>query len=188
MTEKCLPLFFLPTNAILYLSRTQAGATMDIPNIHQRRKQTIKFSMPDIPREAWCDFRKDFVEKNMTLVQLAQKYCCDPRTVRNCIQHNKSSFELGKKSTPTHMQLYEQQVRELILHNIDRIPDNVSTVYSLSHHLYPLLQNHGYSGSERTLRNYLQTQPYIRAVLEKHVTGDTRIVKELTSSSEMEVL
>lgn len=161
---------------------------MDIPNIHQRRKHTIKFSMPDIPREAWCDFRKDFVEKNMTLIQLAQKYCCDPRTVRNCIQHNKSSFELGKKSTPTHMQLYEQQVRELILHNIDRIPDNVSTVYSLSHHLYPLLQNHGYSGSERTLRNYLQTQPYIRAVFEKHATGDTRIVKELTSSSEMEVL
>ena len=77
--------------------------------------------MPDIPREAWCDFRKDFVEKNMTLIQLAQKYCCDPRTVRNCIQHNKSSFELGKKSTPTHMQLYEQQVRELILHNIDII-------------------------------------------------------------------
>ena len=74
------------------------------------------------------------------------------------------------------------------LTNIDRIPDNVSTVYSLSHHLYPLLQNHGYSGSERTLRNYLQTQPYIRAVFEKHATGDTRIVKELTSSSEMEVL
>lgn len=161
---------------------------MDIPNIRQSRKHTIKFSLPDIPREAWCDFRKDFVEKNMTLVQLAQKYCCDPRTVRNCIQHNKSSFELGKKSTPTRMQLYEQQVRKLLLHNIDGIPDNVSTVYGLSHHLYPLLQEQGYSGSERTLRNHLQTQPYIRAVLEKHATGDTHIMKEPIQSSELEIL
>ena len=124
----------------------------------------------------------------MTLVQLAKKYCCDPRTVRNCILHNKSSFELGKKSTPIRMQLYEQQVRELLLHNIDGIPDNVSTVYSLSHHLYPLLQEQGYSGSERTLRNHLQTQPYIRAVLEKHTPGDTHIVKELKNSSELEIL
>lgn len=140
---------------------------MDISNIRERRKHNIRFPMPDIPREMWCDFRVDFVENRMTLVQLAEKYYCDPRTVRSCIQHNKSSFDLGKKSTPTRIQIYEKQIHELISQNVDQLPENIDSVYGLSRHLYPALQEMGYTGSERTLRNHLQKQPYIKALLEK---------------------
>lgn len=143
---------------------------MDLQNIKERRKHNIRFPMPDIPRELWCDFRIELVENGMTLAKLADKYYCDPRTVRSCIQHNKSSYELGKKSTPTRMQLYEKQVRELLIHNVKDLPPDVSTIYGLSQFLYPLLQNEGYSGSERTLRNHLQKQPYIKALLEQQET------------------
>ena len=144
---------------------------MDFTNMQGRRKHNIRFPMPDIPRELWCDFRIDFVEKGMTLTQLAEKYYCDPRTVRSCIQHNKSSFQLGKKSTPTRIQVYEKQVRELLIHNLKELPPHVSTVYGLSHYLYPLLMEKGYQGSERTLRNHLQKQPYIKALLEQQETS-----------------
>ena len=187
-SEKCLSLSFARADDILYSSRIRAGDKMDIPNIKERRKHNIRFPMPDIPREAWCDFRIDFVEKNMTLVQLAKKYYCDPRTVRNCNRHNKSSIDLVKKTTPTRIQVYEVQVRELLLQNIEKIPDDVSTVYGLSHYLYPLLQEQGYTGSERTLRNHLQKQSYIKAVLEKQTNRDNYIKNEPENSSEQECL
>lgn len=48
------------------------------------------------------------------------------------------------------------------------VPDDICTIYSLSRYLYPLLQQQGYTGSERTLRNQLSSQPYIKAFLEKN--------------------
>ena len=109
-------------------------------------------------------------------------------SLTNCIRHNKSSIDLGKKTTPTRIQVYEGQVRELLLQNIEKIPDDVSTVYGLSHYLYPLLQEQGYTGSERTLRNHLQKQSYIKAVLEKQTNRDNYIKNEPENSSEQELL
>lgn len=153
---------------------------MQLQNKQNRRKHNIRFPMPDIPLALWCDFRIDFVEKGMTLAQLAEKYYCDPRTVRSCIQHNKSSDELGKKSTPTRIQSYEKQARELLIRSIQSLPPDISTVYGLSQYLYPLLQKEGYTGSERTLRNHLQNQPYIKALLEKHELGASALPEQET--------
>ncbi len=139
--------------------------------------------MPDIPRDLWCDFRIDLVEKDMTLKQLSEKYYCDPRTVRSCIQLDKSSNQLGRKSTPTRIQAYEKQLRELLLQSNVDLPENVSSIYGLSQYLYPLLQEIGYKGSERTLRNHLQKQPYIKALLEQK---ENKTIKEQKSCSEME--
>ena len=52
--------------------------------------------------------------------------------------------------------------------NMKTVPDDICTIYSLSRYLYPLLQQQGYTGSERTLRNHLSSQPYIKAFLEKN--------------------
>jgi hypothetical protein len=140
---------------------------MDLPKRQTRQKNNIRFQMPDLPPEMWCDFRIDLAEKHMTLTELAAKYSCDPRTVRACIQCNKSSSELGKQSVPTKIQIYESHIRNLLLH-MKTVPDDICTIYSLSRYLYPLLQQQGYTGSERTLRNHLSSQPYIKAFLEKN--------------------
>ena len=122
---------------------------MDLPKRQKRQKNSIRFQMPDLPPEMWCDFRIDLAEKHMTLTELAAKYSCDPRTVRACIQCNKSSSELGKQSVPTKIQIYESHIRNLLL-NMKTVPNDICTIYSLSRYLYPLLQ------------------PYIKAFLEKN--------------------
>ena len=161
---------------------------MDLPNTGERRKHHIRFPMPDLPRDVWCDFRIDLVEHGMTLVQLAEKYYCDPRTVRSCIQHNKSSFELGKKTTPTRIQVYEDQIRELLTEHLTDLPEQATTIYGLSQYLYPLLQKQGYTASERTLRNHLQKQPYVKALLEKQTLTEKHLQNEPASGSERSIL
>ena len=71
---------------------------MDLPNTGERQKHHIRFPMPDLPREVWCDFRIDFVEHGMTLVwsSLQRNITVIPILSKSCIQHNKSIFELGK--------------------------------------------------------------------------------------------
>ena len=103
---------------------------MDLPKRQNCQKNSIRFQMPDLPPEMWCDFR------------------------------------VGKQSVPTKIQIYEPHIRNLLL-NMKTVPDDICTIYSLSRYLYPLLQQQGYTGSERTLRNHLSSQPYIKAFLEK---------------------
>ena len=76
-------------------------------------RSTTKFILPDLPREKWCDFRVGYSEHNKTLVQLAEEYMCDPRTVRSCLLRNKPSSSLGKKTVPTQIDLYRDESRRL---------------------------------------------------------------------------
>lgn len=151
----------------------QVEPTMKLPERQERKRHNVRLPLPDIPREMWCDFRIDYEEKHMNLVQLAAKYYCDPRTVRSCLQRNKSSSDLGKKSTPTRIQHYENHIHTLLSSLTSAELKDVSSIYGLSHYLYPKLQEMGYTASERTLRNHLQKQPYIKALLEKQKTHRT---------------
>ena len=153
-----------------------------------RPKRNVRFSMPDLPRELWCDFRVDYVENHMTLVQLAEKYYCDPRTVKNCIRHNKSSFELGKKTTPTRIQVHDKHIKELVIENEAFIFSDITSIYGLSQYLYPMMQENGYSGSERTLRNYLQKSPYIKALFEKKELHINMMKSRAAKCPETEIL
>lgn len=46
------------------------------------QKRDRKLHIPNsVPHSDWCDFRIDY-ESSMTLQQIGEKYCCDPRTVR----------------------------------------------------------------------------------------------------------
>ena len=80
----------------------------------RRSKSAARFTLPDLPREQWCDFRIAYEEGNRTLVQLAEEYMCDPRTVKACILRNKSSSSLGKKSVPTQIDLCKDEIRETL--------------------------------------------------------------------------
>lgn len=131
------------------------------------RKSSAKFHLPDLPREEWCDFRIKYSEQNRTLVQLAEEYMCDPRTVRSCLLHNKSSKSLGKKTVPTRIDMFRDEIREVLEQELPRLPADISSVYQLSRYLLPILQEKGYTGSERTLRNYLHINPSAKAALER---------------------
>ena len=59
-------------------------ATPDHKPVYSPRQA---FPLPALPSEEWCDFRKDY-EAGMTMKSIAEKYMCDPRTVRNHLRSN----------------------------------------------------------------------------------------------------
>ena len=134
----------------------------------RRPRSAARFTLPDLPREQWCDFRIAYEEGNRTLVQLAEEYMCDPRTVKSCILRNKSSSSLGKKSVPTQIDLCKDEIRETLRKTLPDLPETVHSIYQLSNYLLPILREQGYKGSERTLRNYLHMHPNIKALFEKN--------------------
>ncbi len=75
-------------------------------------KIKYQFHPPEIPRNRWCDFRRDF-ESGMTLKSIGMKYHCDQRTVRSCIILNKSSTELGRQYAPTKLEPYIPEIERL---------------------------------------------------------------------------
>lgn len=134
------------------------------------RKPTTRFTLPDLPRAQWCDIRASYIERGLTLVELAEIYQCDYRTIKACLIRNKSSKSFGKKSTPTRIDLCKNELQELLRQHLNQLPEDVHSIYQLSCYLLPLLKECGYSGSERTLRNYLHTNPSVKAIFEKGIS------------------
>lgn len=118
---------------------------------HRQHKRKLHIAN-DIPPDQWCDFRVDY-ESGMSLHEIAMKYLCDSRTVRSAIIYNKSSKELGKKMTPSILMEYESKILEL-MENQEIL---TSSVYQLSLRITEALSANGYTGSERTVRNYLKS-------------------------------
>lgn len=112
-------------------------------------------SVREIPESEWCDFRRDY-ESGMTLKTIAEKYICDPRTVRRCILTNKPSADLGKQTEPTKLAAYADRIEVLFLNiSHDR---NVQGICDISRKITAVLKEEGYTGSEWTVRNYLRRQ------------------------------
>ena len=86
--------------------------------IDNRTRERERLPLPDYPESEWCDFRRDY-ESGMTFKKIAEKYCCDPRTVKKCIWYNKSSAELGSQRKPTKIaafvDLIDSEYRGIIL-------------------------------------------------------------------------
>ena len=118
-------------------------------------KPKFRFHPPDIGNRAPCDFRLD-LNDGMTLKQIAEKYHCDQRTVRTCILLNKSSGDLGKQNAPTKLQPYIDEVESLFQSLIDQSSGQKPfSTLSISRQITMIISEHGYAGSERTVRNYL---------------------------------
>ena len=131
------------------------------------KRSSARFTLPDLPRHQWCDIRTAYIEKNLSLSALAEIYQCDARTIKSCLIRNKSSGALGKKSTPTRIDPFKEDLQDLLTRHLQQLPEDIHSIYQLSRHLLPLLEECGYRGSERTLRNYLHLHPAVRALFEK---------------------
>ena len=125
--------------------------------IYNRTTQNRRLSPPDIPEKEWSDFRCDY-ESGMTLKMIAEKYFCDPRTVRKSIMTNKSSSEIGKQSEPTKLAEYVEQIdslyQDFIL--IQQTTHKKLGICDISRKITRIITDKGYTGSERTVRNYLR--------------------------------
>ena len=111
-----------------------------------------KLQPPPIPPEEWCDFRIAY-EQRQSLKQIADIFFCDPRTVRQCILLNKSSHELGRQWAPTKLTPFLPVIESLY----KEASGNIG-ICALSRIITDKIQNEGYAGSERTVRNYLRNR------------------------------
>ena len=68
--------------------------------------------------------------------------------VPDCLIRNKSSGALGKKSTPTRIDPFKDDLQELLVRHLEQPPEDIHSIYQLSCHLLPLLKECGYRGSE----------------------------------------
>ena len=126
-----------------------------LPNPIPHSKNKIHQKLPDLPEDEWCDLRREY-EKGKTLKHLASEYICDPRTVRRCLMLNKNISDIGKQTAPKKLNAY--------LSRIDQLYADFSKEYigicSISSHITKQLIIEGYTGSERTVRNYLSSRFY----------------------------
>lgn len=120
-----------------------------------------KLNLPDIPEWKKCDYRHDY-DAGMSISQIAEKYYCDRRTVRTALIHNHSSKQLGKRKKPTILSKYEQRIFTLWNENKEK-----TSLLSISKSITETIGEEGYTGKERTVRNYLKSQPYVLAYQEE---------------------
>lgn len=116
-----------------------------------------RIALRDMPEGRKCDFRREY-ESGKTLKEIADEYCCDPRTVRRCILNNKSSSELGRQTAPTKLTAYIDTINSLYHEGTDTEHDRtkLSGICGISLEITERIRRQGYTGSERTVRNYLR--------------------------------
>ena len=114
--EKSLSLCTVFLHATIFMTGKYKGVhlamrahPLNYNSIHAEKKA---FPLPPLPSEEWCDFRKDY-ESGMTMKAIADKYICDPRTVKKCLLQNKSSKELGRQTAPTKLAPYMSTIDRL---------------------------------------------------------------------------
>lgn len=115
-----------------------------------------RLSLPDIPEEKWCDFRREY-ESGMTLKAIAEKHVCDPRTVRVFLSLNKSSQEIGRQRAPTILSPWLSQVEQLY----QEYSRDGEGICQISRKITLALKQCGYTGTERTIRNHLRSKYHV---------------------------
>ena len=125
--------------------------------IDNRTRQRERIPLPDYPESEWCDFRRDY-EAGMTFKKIAEKYCCDPRTVKRCIWYNKASTELGSQTKPkkiaAFVDLIDTEYQEIVFGQ--SFASEEIGICEISERITEALKQNGYTGGERTVRNYLR--------------------------------
>lgn len=117
----------------------------------------IKYPIPDLPAEEWSDIRAEF-ERTHSLLQVSKTFMCDPRTVGRCLRLNLSSAELGRQVTPKKLDFYRrvihQRLEEICFEESNG--NRHSGICQISRTITTELKAKGYTGSERTVRNYIR--------------------------------
>ena len=128
--------------------------------IYNRTAWRGRLPLPDTPESEWTDMRRDY-ESGMTQKEIAEKYFCDVRTVRNCLLHDYSSSEIGRQKAPTKISEYRDRIDELyreyaFFHNDLLSQPGTGKICQISQRITDEITKEGYSGKERTVRNYLR--------------------------------
>ena len=116
------------------------------------KRQPHKFILPDIPRQEWCDYRREY-EAGLSLQAIAERHFVDPRTVRSGLIHNIGSDGLGRRHAPRKLSIYENQIRAML----PPLLEKTDSVTALSRQITSHLKEIGYTGSERTVRNFVRS-------------------------------
>ena len=141
-------------------------STQEVIYSNKESGSRLKFQPPDLSPEKWCDFRQEY-ESGLSLKAIAQIHLCDPRTVRICIIHNRGSQELGRQTAPTKLAPFAEMIDTLLQKYSASEPDckpsktlvkRKTGICALSQMITLDLKKIGYSGSERTVRNYLRNK------------------------------
>lgn len=103
------------------------------------------------------------------MIEIAEKYFCDPRTVKSCIVYNKPSDRLGKQSVPTRLSPYCGYIDDYLTkpETIQTLQQSRLNISALTRDIFHILQVHGYTGCERTVRNYVCSKLPSRKVQKK---------------------
>ena len=145
-------------------------------------RNRICLKLPDIPADKWCDFRCAY-EQGKTLKQIAVEYHCDPRTVRKSLFLNQGSNDIGKQNCgkkitafiPVIDRLYQKytcinnpensfpdtDLEASAINNLVSFKGSHTKEYGLckiSKLITDQIKAEGYTGSERTVRNYLRSR------------------------------
>ena len=142
----------------------------------------ICLNLPEISSDKWSDFRREY-EQGKTLKQIALEYHCDPRTVRKCLFLNQGSNDIGKqhcaKKLTAYLPMIDKLYRKYTCIDGSEVtsPDTDGKVVAANHpssfrgsrgkeygicKISKLITDQitaaGYTGSERTVRNYLSSR------------------------------
>lgn len=145
-------------------------------------KRRIGPELPEIPPDEWCDFRLEY-EQGKTLKQIASDYHCDPRTVRKSLLLNQGSNDIGKQNCSKKITAFVPRINDLYQEYTgtndsgNRFPDTDNKevgsgnqlpskeahikeygICGISRLITEQITAEGYTGSERTVRNYLRSR------------------------------
>ena len=105
-----------------------------------------------------CTFRL-LHDAGMSTYEIAEKYGCDRRTVSRLIRENREFDEIGKwQSGKKTLSEYTGLINEICRSDLSSYP----SLFSFSTHVLSVLRDHGYTGSERTIRNHLRQIDEVR--------------------------
>lgn len=107
-----------------------------------------------IPEEQWSDARRQYILEEKSLSLIGKEQHMDPRTVSKLVKNNWNFDRVGKHQSPSKVEPYAGAILDLLTSGCLHRYSGIMTV---SEKILALIRSLGYTGSERTLREYLKT-------------------------------
>ena len=107
-----------------------------------------------IPEEQWSDARRQYILEEKSLGRIGKEQHMDPRTVSKLVKNNLNFDRVGKHQSPSKVEPYAGTILDLLTSGCFHRYSGIMTV---SEKILAHIRSLGYTGSERTLREYLKT-------------------------------
>ena len=107
-----------------------------------------------IPEEQWSDARRQYILEEKSLGRIGKEQHMDPRTVSKLVKNNLNFDRVGKHQSPSKVEPYADAILDFLTSGCFQRYSGIMTV---SEKILARIRSLGYTGSERTLREYLKT-------------------------------